>query len=288
MRRTLFPPLLFLAFALVLLTLLFLVEGPVLRRDVQQSEPAAAQMISSPAVMPPPSRKIEASKLPPAPPAKKAAVIMDDLGYSLDLLRSLAALKRPMTVSILPFAALSVESARLAHEAGLEVMLHLPLQSLFEPSSKNPAGMISSDMNREDIEKHVRSCLAQVPWARGVNNHEGSKITEDAAVMSVILGVLKSEKLFFVDSRTTRRSVAVEAAQRIGVPAASRRVFLDVDPQERSIKARLEELFRIAQKEGQAVGICHPKEETIRALQKYLARADDFGVELVFASDVVR
>jgi polysaccharide deacetylase 2 family uncharacterized protein YibQ len=288
MRRTLFPPLLFLAFALVLLILIFLVEGPVFRRDVQKGEPAAAEMVSSPAVEPPPSRKIEAPKLPPAPTEKKAAVIMDDLGYSLDLLRSLASLKRPVTVSILPFATLSVESARFAHEAGLEVMLHLPLQSLFEPPNKNPAGMISADMNREDIEKHVRACLAQVPWARGVNNHEGSKITEDATVMSVILEVLKSEKLFFVDSRTTRESVAIEVARQVGVPAASRQVFLDVDPQELSIKARLEELFRIAQKYGQAVGICHPKEETIRALQKYLRRADDFGVELVFASDVVR
>jgi len=288
MRRTLFPPLLFLAFALVLLILLFLVEGPVFRRDVQKGEPAAAEMVSSPAVEPPPSRKIEAPKLPPATTEKKAAVIMDDLGYSLDLLRSLASLKRPVTVSILPFATLSVESARFAHEAGLEVMLHLPLQSLFEPPNKNQAGMISADMNREDIEKHVRSCLAQVPWARGVNNHEGSKITENATVMSVILEVLKSEKLFFVDSRTTRESVAIEVARQVGVPAASRQVFLDVDPQERSIKARLEELFRIAQKYGQAVGICHPKEETIRALQKYLRRADDFGVELVFASDVVR
>jgi uncharacterized protein len=288
MRRTLFPPLLFLAFALVLLILLFLVEGPAFRRDVRKGEPAAAEMVSSPAVKPPPSRKIEAPKLPPAPTVKKAAVIMDDLGYSLDLLRSLASLKRPVTVSILPFAALSVESARFAHEAGLEVMLHLPLQSLSEPPNKNQAGMISADMNREDIEKHVRSCLAQVPWARGVNNHEGSKITENATVMSVILKVLKSEKLFFVDSRTTRESVAIEVARQVGVPAASRQVFLDVDPQERSIKARLEELFRIAQKYGQAVGICHPKEETIRALQKYLRRADDFGVELVFASDVVR
>jgi polysaccharide deacetylase 2 family uncharacterized protein YibQ len=288
MRRTLFPPLLFLAFALVLVILLFLVESPVIRRDGQKGEPAAARIISTPAVEPPPSRKIEALKLPPAPPAKKAAVIMDDLGYSLDLLRSLALLKRPVTVSILPFAALSVESARLAREAGLEVMLHLPLQSLFEPPDKNPEGMISADMNREDIEKHVRSCLARVPWARGVNNHEGSKITEDAKVMSVILEVLKSEKLFFIDSRTTPGSVAVEVARRIGVPAASRQVFLDVDPREQSIKARLEELFRIAQKHGQAVGICHPKEETIRALQKYLRRADDFGVELVFASDVVR
>jgi len=226
---------------------------------------------------------------PEAPPRqKKAAIIVDDLGYSLEAVEALCSLKKPITLSILPFAPLTQKTAEIARNAGLEMILHLPLESWSRPFKKNPSeGMIIKGMSGDEIKRDVEACLQQIPWSKGVNNHTGSRITEDPGMMSIILQVLKNKGLYFIDSRTTRHSVAFDQALQMGVPSASRKVFIDAVDNEKAIQARLEELFRLAREKGQAVGIGHARSETLRALQKYIGLAEDYGVELVFASGVV-
>lgn len=219
-----------------------------------------------------------------------AAVIIDDAGYNLDLIRDLAALGRPLTIAILPDAPLAVETAELAIRSGLEVMVHLPLEAAGEaPGARaGPAAIIRPGMDEATIKQIVTNALLRVPGARGLNNHAGSRATEDTAVMMSILETAKERGLYFVDSRTTRDSVAYAAARALAVPAAERRVFLDQPPGSATVEARLRELFAAARKRGTAVGIGHAKRETADALRVFLGRAGAAGVELVFASAVVR
>lgn len=228
---------------------------------------------------------------PPPPPVAgrkpAAAVIIDDAGFNLALVRELAALGRPLTIAILPDAPLAAETAALAARSGLEIMLHLPLEAAGVAAGA-PIDTIRSGMDAETIRAKMESFLRRVPGARGVNNHTGSRATEDAAVMLSILEVVKAHGLYFVDSRTTRGSVAYTAARALAVPAAERRVFLDQPPGKATVKARLRELFAAAKKQGTAIGIGHAKRETVAALREFLALADAEGVELVFASAVVR
>jgi polysaccharide deacetylase 2 family uncharacterized protein YibQ len=106
--------------------------------------------------------------------------------------------------------------------------------------------------------------------------------------MMNLLEAAGARGLYFVDSRTTRASVAYAAARALAVPAAERRVFLDQPPGRATVEARLRELFAAARKRGTAVGIGHAKRETVDALRAFLGRAGEAGVELVFASAVVR
>jgi hypothetical protein len=216
-----------------------------------------------------------------------AAIIIDDIGYNLDLIRTLGGFGRPLTVAVLPFAPLTRESAETARREGLEVMLHLPLESSGSPAAKVPETILTGMAPRE-IRERVVSCLARVPEARGLNNHTGSLATEDPEVMMSILAVVKERGLYFVDSRTSPDSVGFDAARALGVPAATRKVFLDETPGAATVKARFEELLRAARKTGRAVGIGHAKSETIKALGEYLGLADRAGVKLVFASEIVR
>lgn len=216
-----------------------------------------------------------------------AAIIIDDVGYNLDLVRKLGGFGRPLTVAVLPFAPLTRESAETARREGLEVMLHLPLESIGRPTAEVPETILTGMAPRE-IRERVEKCLDRVPEARGLNNHAGSLATEDPGVMMSILEVVKERGLYFVDSRTSRDSVGFDAARALGVPAATRKVFLDQPPGAATVKARLKELFRAARKTGRAVGIGHAKSETIKALGEYLGLADQAGVKLVFASEIVR
>jgi len=228
-------------------------------------------------------------KLPVMKPTSKVALIMDDMGYSLDAIYDILSLQEPITVAIIPFSPLSEQTAQIAHKSGLEILLHLPMESINDIEANNSIqGMITTDMSRQEIITTVERNLDQVPNIIGVNNHMGSKVTPSESLMDIILQQLKKRDLFFVDSRTTGKSVAYDVALRLDIPTAQRHVFLDGEPDEGYIKEKLIELFSLAQRKGEAVGICHPLPETLKVLKAYFRLAEEYGVKPVFISELVR
>jgi polysaccharide deacetylase 2 family uncharacterized protein YibQ len=227
-------------------------------------------------------------------PAKRAfrgqvALIMDDMGNSLETLDELIALGRPVTVSVLPYSTHAAETARIAHENGLEVLLHLPLESLNNREAMaNTEGMILAGMTEPDIVRLFEESYARVPFAAGTNNHMGSRFTAERDLMRVLLRPLKEKGLFFVDSRTTAKTVALEEARKMGVPSTERDIFLDADEDRGRIRGRLVELFQKARKKGHAVGICHPFPETLAVLKSSFRLVDAYGLEAVRISQLVR
>jgi hypothetical protein len=234
--------------------------------------------------------KEKAKETPPVEkkPKKKVAIIVDDMGQSLKAINDVCSLKKPLTISILPFSPLAREVSRIAHQNDLEVMLHLPLESVNSQEGSSTEGIVRSEMSEEEIAKTVRADLEQVPYIVGVNNHMGSKITADEKIIRIILQCLKERNLYFIDSLTTSRSKAYKVAQRLRIRSGYRHIFLDAENEEpRVIRDRLMELFRIAQRKGEAIGICHPYQETLEVLRENLHLADKYNVEIVPASRVV-
>ncbi|MBS3819216.1 divergent polysaccharide deacetylase family protein [bacterium] len=226
--------------------------------------------------------------IPPAKPQNKVSLIMDDMGYSLKAIYDICALKVPITVSILPYSPVAQETAHIAHQNNLEVILHLPLEAINARENDNHMkGIIHSQMKPQEIIRTVDSCLQQLPYIKGVNNHMGSKITPNPSFMRTILERLKGKNLYFIDSMTTGDSVAYRMAQSMDISSAYRQVFLDTQKDKDSIKEKLLELFRLAQKRGKAVGICHPFEETLRVLKENLPLTKRYGIKPVFASQIV-
>jgi len=228
------------------------------------------------------------------PAAKKAvrgqvALIMDDMGNSLETLDELIALGRPVTVSVLPYSTHAADTARIAHENGLEVLLHLPLESINNyEAMANTEGMIRADMAEPEIVRSFESSYARVPFTAGANNHMGSRFTAERDLMRTILRPLKMKGLFFVDSRTTSKTVALDEARKMGIPSTERDVFLDADADRGRIRGRLIELFQKARKKGHAVGICHPFPETLAVLKSSFFLLDSYGLEAVPVSRLVR
>jgi hypothetical protein len=232
----------------------------------------------------------EEKTAPAVPEARsQVALIIDDMGNSLEVLQELINLERPLTVAVLPTSAFAKETAQTAHENGLEVILHLPLESLnnHEPSGSMD-GIVHTGMNEEEVTALIEQGFNQVPHIMGVNNHMGSKATADKGLMKIVLAAIRQRNLFFIDSRTGANSVAYEEAINMGIPAAQRQVFLDAEGDTKSPKERLQELFQSARRNGRAVGIGHPFAETIQALKEGLPFLDQYNLEAVFASQIVR
>ncbi len=106
--------------------------------------------------------------------------------------------------------------------------------------------------------------------------------------MRELMPALRRGGLFFIDSRTTAATVAYNAAEQAGVRAASRKVFLDDTPTKQAVRAQLELAAHDAARNGFAIAIGHPHPATIAALKETVPQLEAHGVQLVFASDLVR
>lgn len=241
-----------------------------------------------PRTVPLPQRSAPAPEPPTVPPTVgRVAIIFDDAGGSLEDLEEIIAVGRPVTVAVLPGLRYSGDVARHARTAGLEVLLHLPLEPEDGDKAMGPGG-IAVAMTEEQIAASVRASLAAVPGAVGVNSHMGSRGTADPRVMRAVLRVLKEADLIFVDSVTTPRTVAGALAAEMGVRTASRHVFLDNEDDPAAIAAQLRLALERARRTGQAVAIGHAGRRTAQVLRRMLGEFDTAGIALVPASALVR
>jgi polysaccharide deacetylase 2 family uncharacterized protein YibQ len=214
------------------------------------------------------------------------AIIIDDLGSDRGAAEAVFALGYPLTVSVLPNHEHSVEIAEEAHRRGLQVMLHLPMQSVANETPE--AQELHPGMPAQEVAAVVDQFLQNVPGAAGVNNHQGSQATADAALMDELMPVLRDHHLFYVDSRTTAATVAYATAQDFGVRSAFRNVpFLDDIAEVAAVRKQLQLALRGAREKGEAVAIGHPHPATIQALREVLPQAQAQGVRLVLASELV-
>jgi uncharacterized protein len=284
------------------------VETPVDQPAVEESPPQdasstpGASQAEAPGLVPSPQSSAGALPGATAPPAgaspvvsptpvgtggtAELAVIIDDCGQWPTIEKALIALPIPVTMSIMPQAPYAQAIQASAHSAGQGIMLHLPM----EPRSGHTAGggEITTTMDDASIEAQVRADLERVPLATGVNNHEGSKATADPRVMRDVAGVLASEGRFFVDSRTTAKTVAAQETAQAGIPTASRNVFLDDVVTTAAVEAQLETAAAIARARGQAIAIGHPKAAVLEALQAEIPRLQQTGVRFVLAQELVK
>jgi len=199
----------------------------------------------------------------------RMVLIIDDLGDRLDLDFQVVELPVPLTCAILPHTPHAGRIARRCHELGQEVMLHLPMQAENNNELLGP-GRLELDMEESHFRETFRESLASVPGAAGVNNHMGSLLTRHPGAMTWLMEELTEAGLFFVDSRTTAQSVAMEMAEEQSVPAVRRDVFLDAVRDPEQIEAELDRAVALAHRFGEVVVIGHPYPETIEVLNRRL------------------
>jgi polysaccharide deacetylase 2 family uncharacterized protein YibQ len=223
----------------------------------------------------------------PAPQAAKAprlVIVLDDWGYNLEAYPYLKEIRRPLTLSVLPGLPYTDRIAREGAQLGHEIILHMPMEA--KRNVPREKLILVSGMASGDAEAVLDRALATLPNAKGVSNHEGSKATEDPALMRTVLAHLKKRGLFFLDSLTTQASAVAGAASDLSMRYVKRDVFLDNERTEAAIQARFDELKAIAKKRGVAVGIGHDVAVTMRVIEKNLPELEKEGIRIVPLSEL--
>ena len=243
----------------------------------------------APSVAPPESLQLEPSEAPEPLETAEIALVVDDCGYDLSLARRLVDIDCPMTLSILPRTTNANATAQLAHAGGCEVMLHLPMEPVRRTDPHIPELEIKCEQSEAEIESLIAQALNSVPHVKGVNNHEGSRACADLTTMGVVMGQLKKNGLYFVDSRTLADTVAFSVARSVNLRVANRDVFLDNEKDTQAIKTELARLVALSIRLKQPViGICHLRRKTIAVLEEQIPLLMREGHRFLFASQVVR
>ena len=214
------------------------------------------------------------------------AVIIDDMGINHRRTADISSLNAPLTSSFLTYGTRLDKQVEKAVKAGHEIMIHVPM----EPKSKInlTPDTLTTQMNEKDIKAELSKMLNKFKNVRGVNNHMGSEFTEDKQRMNYVMDVLKEHNMFFVDSKTSAKSVGRRVAKDKRVAYAHRHVFLDNENKVDYINRQLKAAERIARKNGYAVAIGHPKSATFKALKDWLPSLEEKNIKLVHMSEIVK
>jgi len=208
------------------------------------------------------------------------SIIIDDMGDNRARGERALALPGAVSYAFLPHTPYAAEQARQAHRLGRDVLLHLPM----EP--QGPAvmgrGGLRQDMSQEEFLRTLQADLAAVPFVMGINNHMGSLLTQARRPMQWLMSALARQRgLFFVDSLTTLHSVAGHYAGQYRVPHLRRDVFLDHDKDFDALAHHLQRLLKKARRQGRALAIAHPHNETLAFLEQQIPRLAAQGIRLV-------
>lgn len=200
--------------------------------------------------------------------AGKLAIVIDDVGYRPAEENKVLQMPQAISVAVLPNAPHAREMATKAHQSGHEVLIHLPMA----PLSKQPLekDTLTPEMSSEEVTRIMRNAVNNVPYAVGLNNHMGSRMTSSLPGMQKVMQALNHYNLYFLDSMTIANSQAVPAAQGTQVRVLKRRVFLDDSQDINAIRQQFSRAVKLAQRDGYAIAIGHPHPNTVRVLQQML------------------
>lgn len=195
--------------------------------------------------------------IPPARSGATLTFVFDDGGQNLSDLQHYLNLPFPVDVAVLPQLQHSVESAHRVRSSGRhELLLHQPMQA--RNLSVNPGpGAISPSMTTTDIDAVVRKNLAEIGPVSGLNNHEGSLITESKVKVGKVIEICQQQGIFFLDSRTSANTAAPQAALELGAKIWERDVFLDNTQNRADILEQIQRGLEVANKKGYAIYIGH-------------------------------
>lgn len=212
-------------------------------------------------------------------------LIIDDMGNSLEQGHRALSLPGQVSYAFLPHTAASKPLAEAAFNNSKEIMLHLPMSNL--NSYKTGPGTLTARMDKQEYLQTLQKNIASIPHVSGVNNHMGSLLTQLNQPMSWLMGELRKQQLYFVDSRTSPLTVAEQQANAARIPTIRRDIFLDNVLDSAAIARQYKRLLSLARQNGIAVAIGHPHRETLDFLEQALPELASQGIRLAFASEAI-
>ncbi|ABS21383.1 divergent polysaccharide deacetylase family protein [Bacillus cytotoxicus] len=219
----------------------------------------------------------------------KVAIVIDDFGNNMKGTKEMLSLPIPLTVAVMPFLPSTKQDAIAAHKKGHEVIIHMPMEPINGKKEWLGPKAITTDLSDDEIKHRIEQAIEAVPYAIGMNNHMGSKVTADERIMRIILTVCKKHGLFYLDSKTNSNSVVSRIGKELDVPIIENQMFFDDIYTSSHILKQAQFLLQKTRKTPVVVAIGHvgpPGETTSRAIQSTIPKVREHA-DFIFLSDLV-
>lgn len=211
------------------------------------------------------------------------AIVIDDFGNNYGpVAKGLLELPMALTASILPDQRRSDRVEKEARKRGHAVFMHLPMEPLDWPESNPGPGAVFAGIGADSTRILLDQHAAGYRRLDGLNNHMGSRASQDTEVVNAILDWSGERDLLVLDSWTHHKSKISLLAGAHGRPPLRADLFLDGEGEdEAAIAENLLELSELARERGWAIGIGHPRRETLEILKRMQPRLTDYGFRFV-------
>jgi len=223
-----------------------------------------------------------------ADPRPRIAIVIRDLGMSSSATETaIQQLPGQVTLAFSPYSRNLEHWIALSRAAGHEVMLTLPMEPLNYPiNDPGPYALIIGLDSAQNVER-LNWLLSRVSGYVGVTNTMGARFTANEEALMPIMAAFKKRGLLFLDSRSTKRSVAIKMADEIGLPRVINDRIIDSVASRAAIDKKLVEAENLARETGFAVVTGSPYPVTFERIAEWLPRLDREGFVVAPVSALV-
>ncbi|MGF9566284.1 divergent polysaccharide deacetylase family protein [Neorhizobium sp. BT27B] len=190
----------------------------------------------------------------------------------------------------LAFAATGNSLPRWMQEArrnGHEILVQLPMEP-FDYPSNNPGGStLVTEANVKENIANLHEAMGKITNYTGVMNYLGGRFLSDADALEPVLRDIAGRGLLFLDDGSSAQSLSEKIAKPLQLPHGFADLTLDAQLDKQEILKKLDELERIAQRKGFAIGSASAFDESIDAIQQWVGEVSNRGIEIVGVSAVV-
>lgn len=183
----------------------------------------------------------------------------------------------------LAFAATGNSLQRWMQEArreGHEILLQIPMEPYDYPANNPGPETLLTGGKAANIDRLHRA-MGKITNYTGIVNYLGGRFTASTDALEPVMRDIAARGLLFLDDGSSAQSRSATIAAAINGPHAFADVQLDDQVDEQAILRRLDDLERIARRNGQAIGIASAFDESISAVTRWAAEAQSRGIEIV-------
>ena len=177
---------------------------------------------------------------------------------------------------------------RDARRAGHEILLQVPFEPFDYPDNDPGPHTLRVGVSAEKNLSELHSSLASITNYTGIMNFLGGRFLSDADALEPVMRDLGRRGLLFLDDGTSAQSRTGTLADTIGVPHGFADMVLDTEIDKTAILKKLDELERVARRNGSAIGVASAFDESIEAIAGWMEEAGARGIEFVGVSALVK
>ena len=212
----------------------------------------------------------------------RIAIVVGGLGLSqTGTQRAIRELPGEVTLA---FAASGNSLSRWMQEArrdGHEILLQIPLEPFDYPANDPGLYTLRTDFNETKNLAELHRAMAQTTNYTGVVNFMGGRFLSDADALEPVIRDVASRGLLFLDDGSSAQALSGTLAGAVEAPHAFADLQLDADLSREAVLKKLDELERVARRNGTAIGMASAFDESVDAIREWCEEASTRGIEIV-------